>query len=231
MGMDDTRRAGYGARRWRWCSRVSSGQSLRRRRPRRARRHPAPGWRRWTGLRPRRTCRGSSWFETKVRNSAVALGNYHFTSSGAKATFWLAIASPARSTPSLTAPAIVNDRHPSWLQIQALRGSPWVVVRPDRVVGGKMPSCATPSSTVSCWVSSPRGRWAGSSCPPTRGGSTSSLSKRGEHVGRVLSVVLCSRPMTMPRNGPGGTSTAVGSRRTWTPGHLESSVPSTACAR
>jgi hypothetical protein len=42
--------------------------------------------------------------------------------------------------------------------IWALPGSPWVVVRPDQAVGGKMLSCVTPSSTVSCWVSSPRGR-------------------------------------------------------------------------
>jgi hypothetical protein len=29
---------------------------------------------------------------------------------------------------------------------------------PERPAGGKMSSCATPSCTATCWVSSPRGR-------------------------------------------------------------------------
>jgi hypothetical protein len=51
----------------------------------------------------------------------------------------------------------VVARNPRF-QGKALPGSPWVVVRPDQAFGGKMLSCVTPSSTVSCWVSSPRGR-------------------------------------------------------------------------
>ena len=41
---------------------------------------------------------------------------------------------------------------------QALPGSQWVATCLEGVFGGKMPSCAIPSSTVRSWVSRPPGR-------------------------------------------------------------------------